>query len=101
MTSDERPTVQAAMDPIDDMVLAVRGDGNSEAPDYELPLAVPLDTASHVLGLDLAEGLRLAESNTYPVPVINVGEEGFRVGTAPLIRAAGLGKVCKALRVQG
>ncbi|MEU7030064.1 hypothetical protein AB0A60_25705 [Streptomyces sp. NPDC046275] len=101
MTSDDRPTLRAAVDPLDDLVLAVRGDENSGTPEYELPPAVTLDKASEVLGLNPAEGLGLAESGAYPVPVINVGMEGFRVGTAHLIRAVGLDTVRRALRVEG
>ncbi|MER7111219.1 hypothetical protein [Streptomyces sp. NPDC000229] len=101
MTSDERPIMRAAVDPLDDLVLAVRGDGNGAAPDYELPPAVTLDKASEVLGLDPAEGLHMAEGGSYPVPVINVGPEGFRVGTALLIRAVGLDRVRRSLRVEG
>lgn len=85
------------VDPLDDLVLAVRGDGT----DYELPPVVTLDQASDVLGLDRAEGLRMAEAGTYPIKVISVGSEGYRVGTAPLIRAAGLSAVREALRVEG
>ncbi|MGW1836329.1 hypothetical protein [Streptomyces sp. NPDC002067] len=101
MTNDERPTIRAAVDPVDELVLAVRGDRNATAPDYELPPAVKLDQASEVLGLDAADGRALAEIDGYPVPVINLHEEGFRVGTSHLIRAAGLDKVREALRVQG
>ncbi|MER5851052.1 hypothetical protein ABT126_29505 [Streptomyces sp. NPDC002012] len=101
MTSDDRPTVQPAVDPMDDLVLAVRGDGDGSASDYELPPAVTLDQASDVLGLDRTEGLRMAEAGTYPVKVIPVGSEGYRVGTAPLIRAAGLSAVRETLRVEG
>lgn len=100
MTSDGRPTVQPGMDPLDELVLAVRGDGNGAASDYELPPSVSLDQASEVLDLDPAEGLRRAEAGTYPVAVIEVGDS-FRVGTARLIKAVGLGKVRDALRVQG
>ncbi|MFI9205278.1 hypothetical protein [Streptomyces sp. NPDC053048] len=101
MANDEQPTVRAAMDPLDDMVLAVRGDENSAAPDYELPPAVTLDKASEVLDLDPADGLRMAKAGTYPVPVIDLSEAGYRVGTANLIRAVGLDKVRGVLRVQG
>lgn len=101
MTSDEQPVIRSAMDPVDDLVIAVRGDGNGTAPDYELPPAVTLDKASEVLGLDPADGLRMAQTDLYPVPVINVGPEGYRVGTAHLIRSAGLDKVRDVLRVQG
>ncbi|MER5304576.1 hypothetical protein ABT039_34630 [Streptomyces lasiicapitis] len=101
MTSDEQRTIRAAIDPLDDLVLAVQGDQNNGAPDYELPPAVTLDQASNVLGLDPVQGLRDAQNGTYPVPVINVGPEGFRVGTAYLIKTVGLDKVRDALRVQG
>ncbi|MEV3858462.1 hypothetical protein AB0J38_29625 [Streptomyces sp. NPDC050095] len=100
MTSDEQPTVQAGLDPMDELVLAVRGDEHGTALDYELPPAGTLDRASDILGLDRAEGLRLAQNGDYPVRVINLGPEGFRVGTAPLIRAAGLGSVRRVLRPQ-
>ncbi|MFF4528170.1 hypothetical protein ACFY1P_02760 [Streptomyces sp. NPDC001407] len=99
MANEER-IVQAGMDPLDDLVLAVRGDENSTSPDYELPPAVTLDKASEVLDLDPAEGLRAAQAGTYPVPVISVGKD-FRVGTAHLIRTVGLDRVRAALRVQG
>ncbi|MER8116288.1 hypothetical protein [Streptomyces sp. NPDC094031] len=101
MTSDDRPTVQPAVDHMDDLVLAVRGDGGGSAPDYELPPAVTLDQASDVLGLNRVVGLRMAEAGAYPVKVIPLGSEGYRVGTAPLIRAAGLDAVREALRVEG
>ncbi|MEU7642217.1 hypothetical protein AB0C11_40435 [Streptomyces sp. NPDC039016] len=101
MTSDERPDVQAGMDPLGDIVLTVRGDGNGGAPDYELPPAVKLDQASEVLGIAPADGLALAKIDGYPVPVIDLGSEGYRVGTAHLIRHAGLDKVRDVLRVRG
>ncbi|MFJ9161232.1 hypothetical protein ACIRPS_31030 [Streptomyces griseoviridis] len=101
MTSDEQPDVQAGLDPLGDIVLTVRGDGNGNTPDYELPPAVTLDEASRVLGIDPADGLALAKIDGYPVPVIDVSPEGYRVGTAHLIKHAGLDRVREALRVQG
>jgi hypothetical protein len=101
MTGDGQPTVRGGMDPLGDIVLTVRGDSSGTTPDYELPPAVTLDQASVVLGLDPEQGLRDAQNGTYLVPVINVGEEGFRVGTGHLIKAAGLDKVRGTLRVQG
>ncbi|MEU0739243.1 hypothetical protein [Streptomyces sp. NPDC006134] len=100
-TSDGQPTVGAGVDPLDDLVLTVRGDENSAAPDYELPPSVTLDKASEILGLDREGGRRRVKSGSYPVPVIDLGPAGYRVGTAPLIRTAGLDKVREALRVQG
>jgi hypothetical protein len=99
--SDDQPIVRAAVDPLDDLVLTVRGDESGTSPDYELPPTVTLDKASELLGLDPSEGLRMAESDSYPAPVINLGPAGFRVGTAPLIRAVGLDAVRRALRVEG
>ncbi|MFJ5889949.1 hypothetical protein [Streptomyces californicus] len=101
MTSDEQPAISAGMDPLGDIVLTVRGDKNGSAPDYELPLAVTLDQASHALGIAPEDGLALAKIDGYPVPVIDVDPEGYRVGTAHLIRHAGLDRVRENLRVQG
>ncbi|RKN09651.1 hypothetical protein [Streptomyces radicis] len=101
MTSDEQPTVSAAMDPLDDLVLAVRGDQSADASDYELPPAVTLDQASEILGLTPAAGRELVEAERYPVPVIAMGPQTHRVGTAHLIRHAGLSRVREVLRVQG
>ncbi|MFD7070375.1 hypothetical protein ACFV97_24430 [Streptomyces sp. NPDC059913] len=98
MTSDEQPDVKPGMDPLGDIVLTVRGDGNGSAPDYELPPAVALDQASQILGIGPADGLALAKIDGYPVPVISVGPEGYRVGTAHLIKHAGLDRVREALR---
>ncbi|MCC2278904.1 hypothetical protein LKL35_26260 [Streptomyces sp. ET3-23] len=100
MANEEHPTIRAAMDPMDDLVLAVRGDTNGQDPDYELPPSVSLDQASELLDLDPAEGLRRAEAGTYPVAVIAVGSR-YRVGTARLVGAVGLDKVRQALRVEG
>ncbi|MGW5119646.1 hypothetical protein ACWEQ8_30000 [Streptomyces noursei] len=101
MSTKEQPTIRAAKDPMGELVLSVRGDRNSNTPDYELPPAVQLDQASEVLGLDAADGRALAKIDGYPVPVINLRKDEYQVGTAFLIRAAGLGKVRQALRVTG
>ncbi|MEU1309178.1 hypothetical protein ABZ419_09810 [Streptomyces cinnamoneus] len=100
MTSEEEPTVQAAMDPLDDLVLAVRGDQDGESPDYELPPSVTLDQASEILGLTTEDSRRMQKDGTFPVPVIPIGSTR-RVGTAPLIRTVGLTRVRKALRYRG
>ncbi|MFF4771120.1 hypothetical protein [Streptomyces sp. NPDC001255] len=98
MTDDEQPKVSAGMDPLGDIVLTVRGDQSGSAPDYELPTAVKLDQASRILGIDPADGLALAKIDGYPVDVIDVGPEGYRVGTAHLIRHVGIDRVREALR---
>lgn len=89
------------MDPLGDFVISVRGHGADDAQDYELPPAVTLDVASAVLDLDPEDGLLKAQTDLYPVPVINLHEEGFRVGTAHLIRRVGLDRVRADLRFQG
>lgn len=98
MTSDESPYVCASVGPLGDIVLTVRGDTAGSAPDYELPPAVTLDQASRILGIEPADGLALAQIDGYPVPVIDVGPEGYRVGTAHLIEHAGLDRVRAELR---
>lgn len=81
-------------------MLTVRGDDSGTTPDYELPASVSLDQASAILGLPPADGLRLAGLGAYPVPVLDLGSTR-RVGTAHLIRAAGLDKVREVLRTKG
>ncbi|WP_418956837.1 hypothetical protein [Streptomyces tritici] len=101
MTSNERPDVQAGMDPLGDIVLTVRGDGNSNAPDYELPPTVPLDSAARILDMDPADALVQAREGLFPERVIDVGDEPgtrFSVPVAPLIRRVGLDRVREALR---
>ncbi|MER6364991.1 hypothetical protein [Kitasatospora sp. NPDC001527] len=97
MTDNERPEIRPGVDPLDDLVITVRGDGTGTAPNYELPPTVSLNTASAILGLPADVGRRRAADGTYPVDVITLGATR-RVGTAPLIRAAGLDKVREALR---
>ncbi|MFF7689731.1 hypothetical protein ACFZB6_26750 [Streptomyces syringium] len=104
MTSDEQPTVSGGMDPLGEIVLAVRGDGNGSAPDYELPPTVPLAKAAEILGMHFADALVQARSGLLPERVIDVGDEPgtkFSVPVAPLIRRVGLDRVREALRVQG
>ncbi|QDQ12480.1 hypothetical protein [Streptomyces spectabilis] len=104
MTSDEQPTVGAGMDPLGHIVLTVRGDGNSSAPDYELPPTVPLATAARILDMDPADALVRAREGLFPERVIDVGDEPgvkFSVPVAPLIRRVGLDRVREALRVKG
>ncbi|MEU3060663.1 hypothetical protein [Streptomyces subrutilus] len=101
MTSDERPDVQAGMDPLGDIVLTVRGDGNGSAPDYELPPTVPLAKAAEVLDMDPADALVQAREGLFPERVIDVGDEPgvkFSVPVAPLIRRVGLDRVREVLR---
>ncbi|MER8067179.1 hypothetical protein ABTZ59_02530 [Streptomyces sp. NPDC094034] len=101
MTSDERPTVSGGMDPLGDIVLTVRGDQNGNAPDYELPPTVPLDTAARILDIDPADALVQAREGLFPERVFDVGDDPgvkFSVPVAPLIRRVGLDPVREALR---
>ncbi|MFI0262093.1 hypothetical protein ACH4OW_23985 [Streptomyces sp. NPDC017056] len=104
MTRDERPTVSGGMDPLDDIVLTVRGDKNSNTPDYELPPTVPLDMAARILDMDPADALVQAREGLFPERIIDVGDDPgrkFSVPVAPLIRRVGLDRVREVLRVQG
>lgn len=101
MTSDERPVVAPGMDPLGDIVLTVRGDQNGSTPDYELPPSVSLDQASKALDIAVEDGRALAKIDGYPLTLIDLGPEGYRVGTMHLIDHVGLDRVRKVLRVQG
>ncbi|MFJ4794029.1 hypothetical protein [Kitasatospora purpeofusca] len=106
MTADEPlpevhplpPGVAAGVDPVGDLVLAVRG-AEGPFPDYELPVTVTLDDASMMLGIYPSDGLVAAKADKYPVPVIKVGSK-YRVGTAHLIRVLGLEGVRTAIRLE-
>ncbi|MFJ7250773.1 hypothetical protein ACIQWA_39880 [Kitasatospora sp. NPDC098652] len=100
--TDEQPVIGPALDPAADLVLAVRGDNSATAPDYELPPTVPLDTASEILGIPVADGRKLAKTGGYHalVKVIPVGRK-FVASTAGLIQAVGLDKVREVLRPPG
>lgn len=75
-----------------------RGEISDGATPTKLPLAVTLDRASEVLDLPAEEGRQRAANATYPVPILNLGSEGYRVSTANLVRAAGLRRVQDVLR---
>ncbi|MFE2409856.1 hypothetical protein ACFXDE_16090 [Kitasatospora sp. NPDC059408] len=92
------PLVAPGMDPLGDLVLAVRGSG-PPYPDYELPLTVSLDDACMMLGIYPSDGLVAAKAGTFPIDVIKLGTR-FRVSTAVLIRKLGLEGVRDAIRLE-
>ncbi|WP_406113968.1 hypothetical protein [Kitasatospora purpeofusca] len=96
--TDENLVIAPGQDPTGDLVTVVRGDNLAPSPDYELPLTVPLDTASEILGLDQAEGLALANADAYPVHAVRTGKNRFVVAVPLLIKARGLNQVRDALR---
>ncbi|MFJ4701969.1 hypothetical protein ACIP5N_27800 [Streptomyces sp. NPDC088768] len=104
MANDGQPEVSAGVDPLGDLVLTVRGHGNGDDPDYELPPTVPLAQAAEILGLDPADALARARAGTFPGPCFDVGEEPgtrYSVPVAPMIRRVGADRVRAMLRATG
>lgn len=60
---------------------------------HDLPPAIDLVTAAHLLGIGRSAAYELVRTNAWPTPVLRLGRL-IRIPTAPLLLVLGHGDAC-------